>query len=65
VVTAPPESANRLLENSAEDGPMADHKPGEMNITEQERTFEGFMKWMTWGIAIILVALVLLGFING
>ncbi|MFN3144514.1 MAG: aa3-type cytochrome c oxidase subunit IV [Paracoccaceae bacterium] len=44
---------------------MADYKPGEMNITEQERTFEGFMKWLTWSIAIILVALVLLAFING
>ncbi len=44
---------------------MADYKPGEMDITEQERTFDSFMKWLTWSIAIILVALVLLAFING
>ena len=24
---------------------MADHKHGEMNITDQEKTFEGFLKW--------------------
>ena len=27
---------------------MADHKPGEMDITEHEKTFAGFMKWSTW-----------------
>ncbi len=44
---------------------MADYKPGEMDITEQERTFESFTKWVTWTAAVILVALVLLAFING
>ena len=24
---------------------MAEHKPGEMDITEHEKTFEGFIRW--------------------
>ncbi|MDJ0826370.1 MAG: aa3-type cytochrome c oxidase subunit IV [Rhodobacter sp.] len=44
---------------------MADHKHGEMDITEQEKTFSGFVKWVTNATIIILVALVLLAIING
>ena len=44
---------------------MAEHKHGDMNITEQERTFEGFVKWVTYGVIVIIVALVLLAMING
>ncbi|MFT5869780.1 MAG: hypothetical protein ACI8TF_001893 [Paracoccaceae bacterium] len=41
---------------------MADHdfKPGEMDITAQEKTFEGFMRWsvrvaaLSIGIVILL-----------
>ena len=44
---------------------MADHKPGEMDITEQEKTFHGFMKAVTWGAVGILIFLVLLAMING
>ncbi|MDJ0627900.1 MAG: aa3-type cytochrome c oxidase subunit IV [Rhodobacter sp.] len=44
---------------------MADHTHGEMDITEQEKTFAGFVKWVTNSVIIILVALVLLAIING
>jgi hypothetical protein len=44
---------------------MAEHKHGDMNITEQERAFEGFVKWVTYGVIAIIVALVLLAMING
>ena len=46
---------------------MADqkHEHGKMNIEEHEKTFEGFVSAVTWGIAICLVSLVLLYFING
>lgn len=44
---------------------MADHKHGEMDIQVQEKVFDGFMKAVTWGVVIILVALVLLALING
>lgn len=35
-----------------------DHKPGEMDITEQEKTFDGFMKWST-NVAIISILIVI------
>lgn len=39
---------------------MADHKHGEMNITTQEKTFEGFMKFMTRSVIAIAVILLFL-----
>ncbi len=37
-----------------------EHKHGEMDITEQEKTFDGFMKWsINVGIFSILVVLFL------
>ncbi|WP_425051454.1 aa3-type cytochrome c oxidase subunit IV [Psychromarinibacter sp. S121] len=44
---------------------MGDYKPGEMDITEQEKTFHGFIKAVGWGAVCILVFLVLLAMING
>ena len=44
---------------------MADHKHGEMDITVQEKTFEGFMTFTVRATIIILVSLVLLALING
>lgn len=37
-----------------------DHKPGSMNITEQEKTFAGFMTFTKWTVIAIIVLLVLL-----
>ena len=37
---------------------MAEHKHGEMDIEVQERTFDGFMKFTTWSVIVILVLLV-------
>jgi len=34
------------------------HKPGEMDITEQEKTFAGFMRW-TVNIGIVCIAIIL------
>lgn len=39
---------------------MAEHKHGEMDIEVQTKTFEGFMKFTTWAVVIILVFLVFL-----
>lgn len=44
---------------------MADHKHGEMDITVQEKTFDGFIKMVTRGTIVIIVALILLALING
>ena len=37
---------------------MADHKHGEMDISAQEKTFAGFMKWTTWTVIVILLLIV-------
>lgn len=39
---------------------MSEHKPGSMDIEAQEKTFEGFMKTVTWGVVVVLVILVLM-----
>ncbi len=39
---------------------MAEHEPGTMNITTQERTFAGFVRFMTWAVIVALVFLVFL-----
>ncbi|PWG16528.1 aa3-type cytochrome c oxidase subunit IV [Salibaculum griseiflavum] len=44
---------------------MADHKHGEMDITEQEKTFAGFMTFTVRTTIVIIVALILLALING
>lgn len=44
---------------------MADHKHGEMDITDQKKTFEGFVDTALTTGTIIVVILVLLALING
>ncbi|MBF9032752.1 aa3-type cytochrome c oxidase subunit IV [Rhodobacterales bacterium HKCCE2091] len=41
---------------------MADQsfKPGEMDITEQEKTFDGFMRWVVRGAIVCIVIVVFL-----
>ena len=39
---------------------MAEHKHGEMDITTQEKTFAGFMKFSTWTAIWIIVLLILM-----
>ncbi|TDL81607.1 aa3-type cytochrome c oxidase subunit IV [Palleronia sediminis] len=44
---------------------MAKHTPGSMDIEEQEKTFNGFIKWTTRLTIGIIVALILLYIVNG
>jgi hypothetical protein len=44
---------------------MAEHKHGSMDISVQEKTYEGFIKFSVRVTIGILVALVLLTLING
>jgi len=44
---------------------MAEHKHGTMDITTQEKTFDGFVKITTRMAIAIIVALILLALING
>ncbi len=43
---------------------MAEHKHGSMDTTEQEKTFDGFMRFTIWTVVVIIVALILLALIN-
>ncbi|RYG90448.1 aa3-type cytochrome c oxidase subunit IV [Loktanella sp. IMCC34160] len=43
---------------------MAEHKHGSMDITVQEKTFNGFITFTVRTVIVILVAVVLLALIN-
>lgn len=44
---------------------MSDHKHGEMDTSVQEKTFEGFMKYVTWGAIVSIGLLVFIALVNG
>ena len=44
---------------------MADHKHGEMDITVQEKTFDGFMTFVTRTTIGIIVFLIFLALVGG
>ncbi|MEP5761933.1 MAG: aa3-type cytochrome c oxidase subunit IV [Litoreibacter sp.] len=44
---------------------MADHDHGKMDISVQEKTFEGFVKFMSYSIVAIIVFLIFLAMVNG
>jgi hypothetical protein len=37
---------------------MAEHKHGEMNIEDQEKTFDGFMRFTTKSVIVIIALLI-------
>ena len=44
---------------------MAKHEHGNMDVENHEKTFEGFVKIVTWSTIWILVFLVFLAIVNG
>lgn len=44
---------------------MADHKHGEMDIEVQEKTFDGFIKAVTWTSIACIALLVFIAIVNG
>lgn len=44
---------------------MAEHKVGSMDISEQEKTFDGFIKFSTWVAAISIGVVIFIGLVNG
>lgn len=44
---------------------MADHEHGKMDISVQEKTFEGFITFTVRATIFIIVALVFLALVNG
>ncbi|MDT8326457.1 MAG: aa3-type cytochrome c oxidase subunit IV [Roseovarius sp.] len=43
---------------------MADHKHGEMDIQVQQKTFDGFVKYVTYSVVVIIGVLVFLALFN-
>lgn len=43
---------------------VTEYKPGEMDITEHEKTFSGFVRLATWVVIISLAVLVFLALTN-
>ena len=43
---------------------MAAHKHGEMDITEHEKTFAGFIKVIIWVTALSLAAIIFMALVN-
>lgn len=41
-----------------------EHKPGSMDTSDHERTFAGFVRMVTWGIAISLGLLIFTALVN-
>ena len=37
---------------------MAEHEHGSMDVTEQERTFAGFIRWSAWILVLVAVILI-------
>ena len=43
---------------------MAEHKQGSMDTTEQEKTFEGFIRWSIWLAAVSIGIILFLAIFN-
>lgn len=43
---------------------MAKHEHGKMDTKTQQRTFDGFMRMITWGAAISIGVLIFLALVN-
>ena len=43
---------------------MDEHKHGEMDTEVQEKTFEGFVKFVTWSVVLIVAFLIFLAIVG-
>ena len=37
---------------------MSEHKHGDMDISNHVKVFDGFMKWVTWSVVVILLLII-------
>lgn len=44
---------------------MAEHKHGEMDISVQEKTFDGFIKYSIWVAVVSICVLLFAAIVNG
>lgn len=43
---------------------MAEHKHGEMDVKDQEKSFEGFVRYSVWTIVVSIGILLFLALVN-
>lgn len=43
---------------------MSDHKHGEMDISVQKKTFDGFIKTCVWTTVVVIIALIFLAIVG-
>ncbi|MBC7142098.1 MAG: aa3-type cytochrome c oxidase subunit IV [Rhodobacteraceae bacterium] len=43
---------------------MAEYKQGSMDIKAQERTFDGFVRMVTWGAIVVIGVLIFMALVN-
>lgn len=43
---------------------VTEHKVGTMNITEQQKTFAGFIKFATWTATLSILVLIFMALVN-
>lgn len=43
---------------------VTDYEPGKMDITEQKKTFDGFIKAIIWGSVVSVVILIFMALVN-
>ncbi len=43
---------------------MGEHKPGTMDVSTQQKTFNGFINWMVWGAVIVVIVLIFLAIVG-
>jgi hypothetical protein len=60
VVTGPLKSNKRGSDEQERTPKMAEHKQGSMDITEQEKTFDGFIKFSKNATILIILFLIFL-----
>lgn len=51
-----------MATNDHDDNPRHDH--GTMDVTEHQKTFEGFLTFVKWSIVVIAAVLVFLALVN-
>ena len=54
----------RLSVSYLQEAQMAKHEHGKMDISEQEKTFDGFIRWSVWVAAVSIGVLIFMALAN-
>jgi hypothetical protein len=63
-VTGDDESGRRKSSKAERKIKMAEHKQGSMDTSVQEKTFDGFIRMVTWGAGLSICVLIFMALAN-